>query len=599
MAEPQTADIQMPDLAKLSETMVGIAEQSQRIVNDWLGKQVAEGHMGMGDRTNLGQAFLQLTEKMLQNPAKLAEANFALWQGYLDIWHKSAASFFGMQVEPTIAPDKTDRRFKHDDWEEHFFFDYVKQTYLLTANWLQNTVAEVEGMDEKTKKKVEFYTRQFVDALAPTNFPITNPEVLRSTVESGGQNLVQGLKNLLDDLERGRGKLKIRMTDLDAFKLGENIATTKGKVVFQTDLMQLIQYEPSTEQVYKRPLLIVPPWINKYYILDLREKNSFVKWAVDQGFTVFVISWVNPDAGLAEKQFEDYLSEGTLAALDAIARATGEEEINAVGYCLGGTLLASTLAYLNTKNDDRIKSATFFTTMLDFSNPGELEVFIDEDELQALEEKMQKAGFLDGGEMATTFSMLRANDLIWSFFINNYLLGKEPFPFDLLFWNSDSTRMPAAMHSFYLRNMYQKNLLREPGGLTLIGEKIDLTQVKTPVYFLSTIEDHIAPWKATFDGAKLFAGQVKFVLGGSGHIAGVINPPVAGKYCYWTKSNLADSPEEWFSGAKQYDGSWWNDWYKWCYRRAGGKVAARIPGEGDLPVIEAAPGSYAKVHLHK
>jgi len=599
MAQNEATDIQLPDLSQLPNTMVGIAEQSQRIVNDWLGRQVADGHMGMADRTNLGQAFLHLTEKMLQNPAKLAEANFSLWKGYLDLWHKSAASFFGLQVEPAITPDKTDRRFKHDDWEEHFFFDYIKQTYLLTANWLQNTVAEVEGMDEKTKKKVEFYTRQFIDALSPTNFPITNPEVLRTTVESGGQNLVQGLKNLLDDLERGRGKLAIKMTDLDAFKMGENIATTPGKVVFQTDLMQLIQYEPTTDEVYRRPLLIVPPWINKYYILDLREKNSFVKWAVDQGFTVFIMSWVNPDEKLAEKNFEDYMLEGPLAALDAIEQATGEKEVNAVGYCLGGTLLASTLAYLNAKGDDRIKSATFFTTMIDFEQPGELEVFIDEDELKMLEEKMQKAGFLDGSEMATTFSMLRANDLIWSFFINNYLLGKEPFPFDLLFWNSDSTRMPAAMHSFYLRNMYQENLLRTPGGLTLNGESIDLSSVKTPTYFLSTIEDHIAPWKATFSGAKLFSGQVKFVLGGSGHIAGVINPPVAGKYCYWTQSKLADSAEEWFSGAKQYEGSWWTDWYKWCYRRAGGKVKARTPGDRELPALEAAPGAYAKVHLHK
>ncbi len=599
MAQTQNADIHLPDLAKLSETMIGIAEQSQRIVNDWLGRQVSQGHMGMGERSSLGQAFLQLTEKMLQNPAKLAEANFSLWQGYLDIWHKSAASFFGMQVEPAIAPNEGDRRFKHEAWEENFFFDFVKQTYLLTSHWLQNTVAEVEGLDDKTKKKVEFYTRQFVDALAPTNFPITNPEVLRATVESGGQNLVHGLKNLLDDLERGRGKLNIRMTDLEAFKLGENVATTKGKVVYQTDLMQLIQYEPTTEQVYQRPLLIVPPWINKYYILDLREKNSFVKWAVDQGFTVFIVSWVNPDARLAEKRFDDYLLEGPVAALDAIEKATGEKEINVIGYCLGGTLLASTLAWLNAKGDERVKSATFLTTLIDFAEPGELEVFIDEDELDALEAKMQQAGFLDGSEMAATFSMLRANDLVWSFFINNYLLGKEPFPFDLLFWNSDSTRMPAAMHTYYLRNMYQKNLLREPGGLTLAGESIDLTQIKTPVYFLSTIEDHIAPWKATYAGAQLFAGQVKFVLGGSGHIAGVVNPPVAGKYCYWTQTKLADNPEAWFAGAKRQEGSWWNDWYKWCYRRAGSKVAARVPGAGDLPALEDAPGSYAKVHLHK
>lgn len=599
MADKQVADIELPNLADLSQTMVGIAEQSQRLVNDFLSRQVADGHMGMADQTNLGQAFLQLTNKMLQNPAKLAQANFDLWQNYLDLWHKSAASFFGVQVEPAVAPEEGDRRFKHEAWEDHFFFDYIKQTYLLAAKWLQNTVSDVEGLDEKTQKKVEFYTRQFVDALSPTNFPITNPEVLKATVESGGQNLVQGLKNLLDDLERGQGKLAIKMTDLDAFKVGENIATTLGKVVYQTELMQLIQYEPSTTEVYQRPLFIVPPWINKYYVLDLREKNSFVKWAVDQGFTVFIVSWVNPDARLAEKNFEDYLLEGTLAALDAIGQATGETEVNAIGYCLGGTLLASTLAYLSAKGDKRIKSATYFATMLDFAHPGELEVFIDEDEIKALEEKMSRLGYLEGSDMATTFSMLRANDLIWSFFISNYLLGKEPFPFDLLFWNSDSTRMPAAMHSYYLRNMYQENLLRVPGGITLAGVPIDLSQIKTPTYYLSTIEDHIAPWKATYAGAQLFSGSVRFVLGGSGHIAGVINPPVAGKYCYWTQNKMPESAEEWFSGAQQHEGSWWNDWYKWCFRRAGQKLPARIPGAGALPVLEDAPGSYVKVHLHK
>ncbi len=599
MAQDPSSDIHLPDISTLPGTLAEIADQSQRLVNDFLAKQVAQGHMGMADSSNLGQAFMQLGERMMQNPVKLAEASFNLWQGYVDLWHSSAASFFGLQVDPAVEPERSDKRFAHDAWRESFVFDYIKQTYLLTARWLQNTVAEVEGLDDKTQKKVEFFTRQFIDALSPTNFPITNPEVLKSTVESGGQNLVQGLKNLLTDLERGDGKLAIKMTDLDAFKLGENIATTPGKVVFQNDLIQLIQYAPTTKEVYQRPLLIVPPWINKYYILDLRPKNSFIKWAVDQGHTVFVISWVNPDARLAQKNFEDYLLEGTIAALDAIAKATGEPTVNAIGYCLGGTLLACTLAYLTAKGDQRIKSATFFTTMLDFSSPGELEVFIDEDEIQMLEERMSKVGYLEGSDMATTFSMLRANDLIWSFFINNYLLGKDPFPFDLLFWNSDSTRMPAAMHSFYLRNMYQENRLREPGGLTLSSVPIDLGSIKTPAYFLSTIEDHIAPWKSTFDGARLFAGPVKFVLGGSGHIAGVVNPPAAGKYCYWTQTKLADTADAWFKGAKQYQGSWWDDWRKWCARRAGSKIAARKPGSKKLPAIEDAPGSYAKVHLHK
>ncbi|MDX1654371.1 MAG: alpha/beta fold hydrolase, partial [Candidatus Competibacteraceae bacterium] len=372
-----------------------------------------------------------------------------------------------------------------------------------------------------------------------------------------------------------------------------------GKVVYQNELIQLIQYEPSTEQVYQKPLLVVPPWINKFYILDLRPKNSFIKWWVDQGFTVFVISWVNPDENLADRNFEDYLQQGPLAALDAIEQATGEKEVNGVGYCLGGTLLASTLGYLAAKNDKRIRSGTFFTTMIDFSRPGELEVFIDEEQITQLEKRMEKRGYLEGSEMATTFNMLRANDLIWSFFINNYLLGKDPFPFDLLYWNSDSTRMPAAMHSFYLRNMYQRNLLKEPGGITLLDTPIDLTKVKTPVYFLSTIEDHIAPWKSTYGGTQVFKGSVRFVLGGSGHIAGVINPPVGGKYHYWTGNKTPADPHEWFESAKQNQGSWWPDWHKWVEKQAGEKVPARKPGDGKLKVIEDAPGSFAKFRLVK
>jgi polyhydroxyalkanoate synthase len=385
------------------------------------------------------------------------------------------------------------------------------------------------------------------------------------------------------------------MTDENAFQLGGNIAVTPGMVVFQNDLIQLIQYTPTTAEVHSRPLLIVPPWINKYYILDLREHNSFVKWAVDQGLTVFVISWVNPDRRLADKRFDDYLTEGTLAAIDAIEAATGEREVNAIGYCLGGTLLAVTLAYLAAKKSGRVASGTFFASMIDFGEPGELEVFIDEKQVEALEARMRERGYLDGAEMAATFNMLRSNDLIWSFVVNNYLMGRDPFPFDLLYWNSDSTRMPAAMHSYYLRNMYLQNLLRKPGGVALEGVPIDLSRVKLPLYFVSTVEDHIAPWRATYAGAKLFSGPVRFVLGGSGHIAGIVNPPAANKYCYWTNNRLADKPERWLEGAQQHPGSWWTDWAHWIAAHGGGKVPARVPGEGGLKPIEAAPGSYVRV----
>jgi polyhydroxyalkanoate synthase len=362
--------------------------------------------------------------------------------------------------------------------------------------------------------------------------------------------------------------------------------------VFQNDLMQLIQYTPSTDTVHKRPLLIVPPWINKYYILDLREKNSFVKWAVGEGHTVFIVSWVNPDARFAAKSFENYLNEGPLAALDAIERATGEREVNVVGFCLGGTLVATSLGYLAAKSDKRVKSATFFATLIDFTRAGELEVFVDEQQVEALEKRMEERGYLEGSEMAATFNMLRANDLIWSFVVNNYLLGRDPFPFDLLYWNSDSTRMPAAMHSFYLRNMYLQNSLAQPGGIVMNDTPVDVSRVEVPTYFISTIEDHIAPWKSTYSGARLFRGPVRFVLGGSGHIAGIINPPAANKYGYWTNDARDAEPDAWLAAAKNHPGSWWTDWARWIAKHAGGKVSARVPGEGKLRAIEDAPGSY-------
>jgi polyhydroxyalkanoate synthase subunit PhaC len=500
----------------------------------------------------------------------------------------------GVEAEPVIDAPSTDRRFKDDAWRDNEVFDFIKQSYLLSARFVQDVVKHVDGLDPKTAQKVDFYARQFTDAMSPSNFLLTNPEVLRKTAETGGENLLKGLNNLLADLERGKGQLHIKMVDLDAFKVGENIGVSPGKVVYQNELMQLIQYAPLTETVQKRPLLIGPPWINKFYILDLRPKNSFVRWAVSQGHTVFVISWVNPDERLAEKSFEDYMLEGYLAALDAIEAATGEREVNAIGYCLGGTLLGSTLAYMATKGDDRIKSATFFVTMLDFAEAGELGVFIDEEQLRVLEDRMNKRGYLEGSEMSTTFNLLRANDLIWSFVVNNYLLGNEPFPFDLLYWNSDSTRMPAKMHSFYLRNMYQENLLAKQGGITLNGVPIDLRRIKTPSYFLSTREDHIAPWKSTYRGTQLLDGRKRFVLAASGHIAGVVNPPEGGKYSHWVNNTVPPDPEAWFQGATEIAGSWWPDWQRWVTSLHKDQVPARVPGEGKLKPIEEAPGSYVK-----
>ncbi len=597
MSDPNAADVRTIDPNELSRAVTNIAEKSQRVVTEFLTRQAGHSPLGMADPLNIGNAFVEMTAKIMADPAKLVEAQLSLWQNYLALWQSTARRMMGEEASPVAEPEDGDRRFKDEMWQENEVFDFIKQSYLLTARWIQRVVGDVEGLDDKTARKVDFYTRQFVDAMAPSNFVLTNPEVLRATIETGGENLLKGLNNLLEDLERGKGKLSIRMTDLEAFKVGENIAVTPGKVVYQTDLMQLIQYAPSTETVLKRPLMIIPPWINKYYILDLRPKNSFIKWALDQGHTVFVLSWVNPDERLAAKTFSDYMHEGTLAALDAIQQATGERQINAVGYCLGGTLLATTLAYMAAKGDDRVASATYLTTMVDFTEAGELGVFIDEEQLASLEERMSTHGYLDGSEMATTFNMLRANDLIWSFVVNNYLLGKDPFPFDLLYWNSDATRMPAAMHSFYLRRMYQENKLVVPGGIEFDGVPIDLRRIQIPTYILSTREDHIAPWKSTYAATQVYEGPIKFVLSASGHIAGVVNPPAANKYCHWVNNRLSASAEKWLSGAKQVDGSWWVDWQKWIGKFGGGQAPARQPGDGALVPIEDAPGSYVRQRL--
>ncbi|HTZ34858.1 MAG TPA: class I poly(R)-hydroxyalkanoic acid synthase [Stellaceae bacterium] len=592
---PQAPDA--PDPGELARRLAEVAEHSQRLVGEFLRRDAAaDGAVGIGDPLAIGAAFFEFTARLMADPTRLVQAQLALWNDYLTLWQRTAERLMGGTAEPVVAPGADDRRFRDKAWSENALFDFVKQSYLLSARYIQGAVKAVGGLDEHTGRKVDFYTRQFVDAMAPSNYVLTNPEVLRATLDSRGENLVNGLQNLLDDLERGKGRLAITMTDMNAFRIGGNVATAPGKVVYQNDLIQLIQYDPATERVKRRPLLIIPPWINKFYILDLRPENSFIRWAVSQGHTVFVISWVNPDERLSRKTFANYMKEGPLAALDAMAAATGEKDANVIGYCLGGTLLSATLAYMTAKRDRRIKSATFFVTMVDFAEAGDLSVFIDEEQIKSLEERMEKTGYLEARDMHTTFNMLRANDLIWSFVVNNYLLGKQPLPFDLLYWNADSTRMPAAMHSFYLRNMYQQNLLSKPGGITLDGVKIDLRKVKTPAFILSTREDHIAPWRSTYAATQLYAGPVKFVLAASGHIAGVVNPPSPrAKYGHWTNDDNPPSPDDWLAGAAQHDGSWWPLWEKWVAHYAGGEVAARRPGDGKLKPLEDAPGSYVKL----
>ena len=612
MTDQPNSDSGKPDTADISQSMAEMAETSQRMISEFLARQMSGGTMtgSVGgddanggslnpDPLNIGGAFTELTTHMMSDPAKLMEANMALWQDYTKLWQNTVTRMMGGEAEPMVTPEPGDRRFKHESWNENNVFDYIKQSYLLTSRWMQSTVGDVEGLDDKDSQKVDFYTRQLTEAMSPSNFVMTNPEVLAATAESGGENLVNGLKNLLEDMDEGTGQLKIKMTDEDAFETGVNVAESTGKVIYRNDLIELIQFDPSTKKVAQRPLLIIPPWINKFYTLDLRKENSLIRWAVGQGHTVFAISWVNPDEKLSDKSFENYMLEGPLAALDAIEPATGEKEINAIGYCLGGTLLASTLAYMAVKKDNRIQSATFFTTMVDFEEAGELGVFIDEEQISSLKTKMDEQGYLEGAHMATTFNMMRGNDLIWSFVVNNYLLGKEPFPFDLLYWNSDSTRMPAAMHSFYLRNMYLENKLVEPDGITLDGVALDLRKIKAPCYIVSTQEDHIAPWKSTFAATGLYRGPVKFVLSGSGHIAGVVNPPAAKKYCHWTvpanKKN-SKTPDTWLESATKHEGSWWPDWAKWVKHHAGKKeTPARKPGTGKLKPICDAPGEYVRV----
>ena len=582
----------------LAERLTEFAERSQHIVEEfWRTQAEASGEAGysVADPRAVGRAFFELGTRLLADPGRLVEAQVRLWRDQVDLWQHTLQRLHGLEAGPLVEAERGDRRFKDEAWSEDLLFDYIKQSYFLSARWLRSLVHDVPGLSPKDQEKVDFYTRQFISAVAPSNFILTNPAVLRKAKETGGKNLLDGLEHLLADLERGRGRLQISMADERAFEVGRNVATSPGKVIYQNDLMQLIQYAPSTEQVHQRPLLIVPPWINKFYILDLQPKNSFIKWCVDEGHTTFVISWVNPRADLAHKDFEDYMLEGPLAALDAIEQATGEREVNILGFCIGGILTAGTLAYLAAKGDQRIKAATFLASLFDFKEVGEVSVFIDDEHLAQMEKHIADKGYLEGHHMADMFNMMRENDLIWSFVVNNYLLGREPPPFDLLYWNADSTRLPATMLLFYLRKVYQQNLLMRPGGLSLAGVPIDLSKVRTPTYIVATKDDHIAPWRSCYPGTQVLAGPRKFVLGASGHIAGIVNPPAAGKYAYWTNPKLPKDPDKWLEGATEHPGSWWTDWGRWLAPRAGKKVPARQPGAGKLKPIDDAPGSYVKV----
>ncbi len=585
---------------EVAAKMASVMDHSQRMVNEFWArqtKQITGTDFQFFDPFAAGRAFMQLGAQMMANPAKyesmlqnMALQNYALMQNTLE-------RMSGRDVAPVIQPEPGDKRFSDQAWSENLVSDFIKQSYLITSKFMNTMVSDLDGIDAETHAKSKFYTRQFINSISPSNFASTNPVVMKRVQETGGENLISGMENLLRDLERGQGKLKISLSDENAFTVGKNIATTKGKVVYQNDLIQLIQYSPTTKTVHRRPILFVPPWINKYYVLDLQPKNSLIKWTVDQGHTVFVISWVNPRRDLASKSFEDYMKEGPLAAIDAINEATGEKEVNLLGFCIGGILSVATLAYMSAKKDKRVKAATFLTTMVDLTDIGEASIFIDDETLDAMEEYMNKKGYLEGHHMAGMFSLLRENDLIWSFVVNNYLLGKEPIPFDLLYWNSDSTRLPASMLIYYLRNLYKKNALMKPGSLVLDNVPIDIEQIKTPSYFLSAKEDHIAPWRSCYPAVKKLKGHVRFVLSGSGHIGGIVNHPRAKKYGFHTNTKKYDNPDEWLESSKAHEGSWWTDWGKWIARRGGKKVPARIPGSGNLKAIEDAPGTYVKIRI--
>jgi len=545
--------------------------------------------------TEVIKTFTAVAEYWLSDQDRSTDLQAKIAKAYLDLWGSSVRRLAGEDAPPAITPSPRDKRFSDPEWNSNQFFDFVKQLYLLTTQWANDLVRNAEGLDPHTRKKAEFYVQQISNALAPSNFVLTNPEVLRETLASNGDNLVRGMKMLAEDIEAGHGTLRIRQSDPSNLVVGVNMATTPGKVIFQNDLMQLIQYSPATENVLRTPLLIVPPWINKFYILDLKPEKSFIKWCVDQGLTVFVISWVNPDKSLGAKTWEDYMKEGPLAAMDVIEQATGEMKVHTMGYCVGGTLLATTLAWLADKRRVRATTATLLAAQVDFTNAGDLLVFVDEGQISALERDMKASGVLEGSRMAMAFNMLRSNDLIWSYVVSNYLKGQPPTSFDLLHWNSDATRMPAANHSYYLRNCYLENRL-STGSMVLDNTLLDLSKVKVPIYNLATREDHIAPADSVLYGSQFFGGPVKYVLSGSGHIAGVVNPPSSGKYQYWTNDNIRDvSLSDWIKAAQEHKGSWWPDWREWLESIDAEQAPARGIGTDALPPIEDAPGSYVRV----
>ncbi len=597
----QTSSVEqylVKDPERFALNLARMVEQAGKAASAWIEpRERGELRDGVSEpMADMVKTFSKLTEYWLSDPSRALEAQTRLFSGYMNVWSSAILRMSGgEQPGESIAPEKGDKRFQDPEWGRNAFFDFLKQAYLVTARWANDLVEHAEGLDEHTRHKASFYVRQISSALSPSNFILTNPELFRETVASNGENLVRGMKMLAEDIQAGGGDLKLRQSDHSQFEIGRNLAMTPGKVVGRSDVAEIIQYSPTTETVLKRPLLICPPWINKFYILDLNPQKSFIRWAVEQGHTVFVISWINPDERHGMKGWEAYIREGLQYGLDTVEAATGEREVNAIGYCVGGTLLAAALALLAQEGDERIKTVTFFTTQVDFTHAGDLKVFVDEDQIAALERSMRGKGYLEGNKMATAFNMLRSSDLIWPYVVNNYMRGKEPLPFDLLYWNADSTRMSAANHSFYLRNCYLENNLSH-GRMELSGRTVSLGDVTIPVYNLAAREDHIAPARSVFLGCQYFGGPVEYVMAGSGHIAGVVNPPSQNKYQYWTNGKPAGDFDEWVANAQENPGSWWPHWQSWIAERDNRKVAARHPG-AHTPTLGDAPGTYVRVRV--
>ena len=586
------------DPEQLAQNMVSLVNVSTRALSRWLDDKREDNPQKIANEWNeAGNIIGKVMTAWANAPEKFAERQTKLTEELIDLWGRTNRRFMGETVVPLVKPAPGDGRFRDPEWTENPFFDFCKQAYLLSTNWAEEMIKDAQGVDESVRRRAYLYLNQITSALSPSNFPVTNPEVLRMTLTSNAENLVSGMSQLLNDLESSGELLKIRQTDLSAFSVGKNLAVTPGKVMFRNEVVELIQYSPTTPTTFEIPLLIIPPWINKYYILDLVPKKSFIGWLVNQGFTVFVVSWINPTEQLSNKTFEDYMHEGVLQPLDWVLQLTGQEKANVLGYCVGGTLLGTTLAYMAAKGDTRFSSASFLATQLDFTKAGDLLAFIDDEQLEVLEKTMDEYGYLDGARMSAVFNMLRPKDLIWPYVVNNYLLGKQPFPFDLLYWNSDTTRMSPANHRFYLREYYQANKLAK-GELEIGGVKLDLGKVTLPVYELATREDHIAPAESVLIGARLFGGPVRYVLAGSGHIAGVINPPASDKYSHWVPGDLdlqtSSSVKDWLEKATEVTGSWWPDYAHWLAHQSGERIDAREPGGEDVEPICDAPGTYVK-----